>query len=57
MEVFPIPTDGDVVRAAVTKAIVPGANQQDNRLEMPSARLIKVSEEDHDGQVGNNRTW
>ncbi|KAG2445160.1 hypothetical protein HYH02_008628 [Chlamydomonas schloesseri] len=45
VEVVPLPEDGDVVKAAVTAAVVPGqgAGQQDDKLLLPAANKIKSS--------------
>jgi hypothetical protein len=52
VEVFPVPDDGDIVHAAITRAVVPGgAAQEDDKLQLPSDRLIKQSTEALDGLV------
>ncbi|PNW82254.1 hypothetical protein CHLRE_06g278144v5 [Chlamydomonas reinhardtii] len=45
VEVLAVPEDGDVVKAAVTAAVVPGqgAGQQDDKLLLPAASKIKSS--------------
>lgn len=43
VEVFKAPADGDLVHAAVRAAVVPGGSEQaDDKLSLPSDRVIKV---------------
>lgn len=52
VEVFPVPADGDIVHAAIRRAVVPGGpGQEDDKLQLPSERLIKQSTEALDGLV------
>ena len=52
VEVFPAPADGDILHAAVQRAVVPGGQgQEDDKLQLPSDRLIKQSQETLDGLV------
>lgn len=45
VELFSKPEDDDLVHEAVRKAVVPAKSQQDDRLQLPSDRLIKVGKQ------------